>query len=107
LLLDEPFASIDALTRLRMHELVSALWQAHGPSVLLVTHDVDEALLLADRALVIEGGRIVAEIAVDATRPRDPSSPSFSAQRRRLLEHLGVPVPTIAGPHHSLAWSAA
>jgi sulfonate transport system ATP-binding protein len=90
-----------------MHELVSALWQAHGPSVLLVTHDVDEALLLADRALVIEGGRIVAEIAVDATRPRDPSSPSFSAQRRRLLEHLGVPVPTIAGPHHSLAWSAA
>jgi sulfonate transport system ATP-binding protein len=107
LLLDEPFASIDALTRLKMQELVSALWRAHGPSVLLVTHDVDEALLLADRALVIEGGRIVAEVVVDTTRPRDPSSPSFSAQRRRLLDHLGVPVPNLADPHHSLAWSAA
>jgi sulfonate transport system ATP-binding protein len=107
LLLDEPFASIDALTRLKMHELVSALWKAHGPSVLLVTHDVDEALLLADRAVVIEGGRIVSEVVVDATRPRDPSSASFSADRRRLLEQLGVPVPNLVDRHPTLAWSAA
>ena len=107
LLLDEPFASIDALTRLKMHELVLALWQAHGPSVLLVTHDVDEALLLADRAVVIEGGRIVAQIAVAAPRPRDPSSPHFSAQRRELLALLGVPLAHPAALHPPSAWSVA
>jgi len=92
LLLDEPFASIDALTRLRMHELVLALWRAHGPSVLLVTHDVDEALLLADRAVVIDGGRIVAQTIIAAPRPRDPASHTFSTQRRELLGYLGVPL---------------
>jgi sulfonate transport system ATP-binding protein len=91
LLLDEPFAAIDALTRLKMHDLVLELWQAHGPSVLLVTHDVDEALLLADRAVVLDGGRLVAQIVVDAPRPRDPASPAFSRQRRELLGLLGVP----------------
>src|SRR3712207_8654307 len=49
LLLDEPFGALDALTRLAMHRLVEDLWQRHRPAVLLVTHDVDEALLLADR----------------------------------------------------------
>jgi sulfonate transport system ATP-binding protein len=91
LLLDEPFAAIDALTRLKMHDLVLELWQAHGPSVLLVTHDVDEALLLADRAVVLDGGRLVAQIVVEAPRPRDPASPAFSRQRRELLGLLGVP----------------
>jgi sulfonate transport system ATP-binding protein len=61
LLLDEPFAALDALTRLAMHRLVRDLWRAHRPSVLLVTHDVDEALRLADRLLVLAGGRIVSE----------------------------------------------
>jgi sulfonate transport system ATP-binding protein len=107
LLLDEPFASIDALTRLKMHELVLALWQAHGPSVLLVTHDVDEALLLADRAVVIEGGRIVAQIAVTAPRPRDPSSPGFSTQRRELLALLGVPLAAAPSTPSPSAWSLA
>ena len=91
LLLDEPFAAIDALTRLKMHDLVLELWQAHGPSVLLVTHDVDEALLLADRAVVLDGGRLVAQIVVEAPRPRDPASPAFSRQRGELLGLLGVP----------------
>ena len=107
LLLDEPFASIDALTRLKMHELVLALWQAHGPSVLLVTHDVDEALLLADRAVVIEDGRIVAQIEVAAPRPRDPSSPAFAAQRRELLALLGVSPAQPAAHHPPLARSLA
>jgi sulfonate transport system ATP-binding protein len=93
LLLDEPFASIDALTRLRMHDLVVALWEAHGPSILLVTHDVDEALLLADRAVVLDGGRIAAQIHVGHARPRDPTSPRFAAQRRELLALLGVAPP--------------
>jgi sulfonate transport system ATP-binding protein len=61
LLLDEPFAALDALTRLAMHRLVQDLWRAHRPSVLLVTHDVDEALRLADRVLVLSGGQIVSE----------------------------------------------
>jgi sulfonate transport system ATP-binding protein len=105
LLLDEPFASIDALTRLKMHELVLALWKAHGPSVLLVTHDVDEALLLADRAVVLEAGRIAAQITIDASRPRDPSAPSFAAKRRQLLALLGVLVPGPAETPPPFVWS--
>ncbi|WHT19351.1 ABC transporter ATP-binding protein [Crossiella sp. CA-258035] len=61
LLLDEPFGALDALTRLTMHRLVRELWLAHRPSVLLVTHDIDEALRLADRILVLADGRIAAE----------------------------------------------
>lgn len=68
LLLDEPFASLDALTRLRMHTLVLALWGAHRPAVLMVTHDVDEAVALADRILVLDRGRIVSEQRIDLPR---------------------------------------
>jgi len=89
LLLDEPFASLDALTRIRMHELVLALWRRHAPAVLLVTHDVDEAIALADRVLVLDGGRIAAEERIDRPRPRDVDA-SFQAIRGRLLTHLGV-----------------
>jgi sulfonate transport system ATP-binding protein len=90
LLLDEPFASVDALTRLRMHELVAALWRARLPSVLLVTHDVEEAIVLADRALVLAEGRVVAEVAMSLPRPRDPAQPGFGELRRRLLALLGI-----------------
>ncbi|MDU6377941.1 MAG: sulfonate ABC transporter ATP-binding protein, partial [Bradyrhizobium sp.] len=55
---DEPFAALDALTRIRMHALVRELVATHRPGVLLVTHDVDEAIALADRILVMRGGRI-------------------------------------------------
>src|SRR5471032_3094060 len=71
LLLDEPFAALDALTRIRMHQLILTLWRAHSPAVLLVTHDVDEAIALADRVLVLGGGRIAAEERIDEVRPRD------------------------------------
>jgi sulfonate transport system ATP-binding protein len=91
LLLDEPFASIDALTRLRMHDLVIDLWRSHGPAVLLVTHDVDEALLLADRVYVLDAGRIAANIPVALGRPRQPAHPQFAALRREILTMLGVP----------------
>ncbi len=90
LLLDEPFAALDALTRIRMHTLVLDLWQAHRPTVLLVTHDVDEAVLLADRVLVLEGGRIVTDEAVPLARPRDPADPARARLRRMLLDALGV-----------------
>ncbi len=90
LLLDEPFAALDALTRLKMQSLVGALWTAHQPAVLLVTHDVDEALILADRVLVLEHGRIALDIPVDLPRPRRHSTLGFSELRTQLLEALGV-----------------
>ncbi|MFT4045285.1 MAG: ABC transporter ATP-binding protein [Solimonas sp.] len=99
MLLDEPFAALDALTRIRMHALILALWQAHRPAVLLVTHDIDEALLLADRVLVLADGRIETELHVDLPRPRDNSQRAFQRMRLDLLRRLGVdgaPIP--AGP---------
>jgi sulfonate transport system ATP-binding protein len=99
LLLDEPFAALDALTRIRMHQLILALWRKHRPAVLLVTHDVDEAVLLADRVLVLERGRIVADIAIDQARPRSAERRSFQQVRTRLLELLGVEIEA-AEPEH-------
>ncbi|SNB78383.1 sulfonate transport system ATP-binding protein [Arboricoccus pini] len=90
LLLDEPFAALDALTRLKMQGLVGDLWRVHRPAVLLVTHDVDEALLLADRAVVLDQGRIAADVAIDLERPRRHADPRFIALRQRLLGELGV-----------------
>ncbi|GGE14274.1 aliphatic sulfonates import ATP-binding protein SsuB 2 [Polymorphobacter glacialis] len=93
LLLDEPFASLDALTRIKMHRLVESLWQAHKPAVLLVTHDVDEAVLLADRVLVLEAGRIAIDERVEIARPRDTADPAFQRLRAKLLRGLGVEIP--------------
>ncbi|GAA1948241.1 ABC transporter ATP-binding protein [Kitasatospora viridis] len=91
LLLDEPFAALDALTRLRMQDLVGELCRKHRPAVLLVTHDVDEAVRLADRVAVLREGRLVRDERVAVARPRDPADPDFAALRRRLLNDLGVP----------------
>lgn len=88
LLLDEPFASLDALTRIRMHALVMRLWRAHRPAVLLVTHDVEEAMAFADRILVLDRGRIAAEEIVAA--PRGHRSGIVRALRATLLGHLGL-----------------
>ncbi len=93
LLLDEPFAALDALTRMKMHALVLSLWRAHEPTTLLVTHDVDEAILLADRILMLSGGQIAADIEVDLPRPRRHAHPRFTALRTRLLSELGVEIP--------------
>ncbi len=90
LLLDEPFAALDALTRMRMHRLIEALWKRHHLSVLLITHDVDEAILLADRALVIDRGRMVAEMSIDLARPRELGQPGFLSLRKQLLNAIGV-----------------
>lgn len=102
LLLDEPFAALDALTRIRMHQLILSLWREHRPAVLLVTHDVDEAVLLADRVLVLEQGRIVSDIAITQPRPRSAELPQFQQVRAQLLELLGVeidtPVTTVQEP---------
>ncbi|MEU6775666.1 ABC transporter ATP-binding protein [Streptomyces sp. NPDC046759] len=83
LLADEPFGALDALTRIKMHALLRDLWQRHRPSVLLVTHDVDEAIVLADRVLVLDQGRIGLDLPIDHRHSRD-------AYRSRLLTALGV-----------------
>ena len=90
LLLDEPFSALDALTRIAMHALVVRLWRRHRPAVLLVTHDVDEALLLADRVLVLASGRLRFSGLVDIPRPRDRDDPGLIELRNRLLAELGV-----------------
>ena len=109
LLLDEPFAALDALTRIRMHQLILALWQKHKPAVLLVTHDVDEALLLADRILVLADGKVAAEIPNTAARPRHADDPALQAKRRELLRLLGVEdaAPFVAQPLTDHATQAA
>ncbi len=98
LLLDEPFAALDALTRIRMHQLILTLWRQHRPSVLLVTHDVDEAVLLADRVLVLEKGRIAADIHITQQRPRSADAPQFQKVRAQLLQLLGVEVEAPPSP---------
>ena len=89
LLLDEPFAALDALTRIKMHGLVRDLIARHRPAVLLVTHDVDEAILLADRVLTMRDGRIAADHQVsDAAGRRGDAA--FVSLRAELLAELGV-----------------
>ena len=92
LLLDEPFSALDALTRMAMHRLVLRLWARHQPAVLLVTHDVDEALVLADRVLVLAGRRITFSAPVDVPRDRDRDRdhPRLIELRHELLRQLGV-----------------
>jgi len=86
LLLDEPFAALDALTRVRMQDLVRKLCRTHRPAALLVTHDVDEAIALADRILVLENGRLIHGIDV----PAEPPPGWRSGAREELLRLLGV-----------------
>ena len=90
LLLDEPFGALDAVTRVKARRLVGELWRRRGCAVLLVTHDVEEAVLLADRVLVMDGGAIAYEQRIDLDRPRDIADPRFAELRAGLLERLGV-----------------
>jgi sulfonate transport system ATP-binding protein len=90
LLLDEPFGALDALTRIKMHELLQHLCDRHHPTVLLVTHDVDEAILLADRVLVLTDGQISLDLAVAIEGPRRRDNPQMVELRARLLLELGV-----------------
>jgi sulfonate transport system ATP-binding protein len=97
MLLDEPFGALDALTRIRMHALLQDLCARHRPAVLLVTHDVDEAIQLADRAVVLVDGHITLDTDVDLARPRDRGDPGFIRLRNRLLLELGVEEPALSG----------
>jgi sulfonate transport system ATP-binding protein len=90
LMLDEPFGALDALTRLSMRGLLVDLWREHRFGVLLVTHDVDEAVALADRVLVLEEGRVAHTLTIDDPR----QSPGAHTERYRadLLDKLGVQI---------------
>jgi sulfonate transport system ATP-binding protein len=90
LLLDEPFGALDALTRIKMHVLLQELCQRHRPAVLLVTHDVDEAILLADRVVVLDEGRITVDVRVALDAPRLRSDHAFGELRSQLLAALGI-----------------
>jgi sulfonate transport system ATP-binding protein len=88
LLLDEPLGALDALTRIEMHGLIERLWLDHGFTTLLVTHDVDEAVALADRVVVIDEGSIVFDAAVDLPRPRVRGSREFAALENAVLSEV-------------------
>lgn len=90
LLADEPFGALDALTRIRMHVLLKRLCATHRPAVLLVTHDVDEAIVLADRVIVLADGVVSSDIRIELTGRRSQADPRFAALRARLLAELGV-----------------
>ena len=87
LLLDEPLGALDALTRIEMQRLIDSLWLARGFTAVLVTHDVQEAISLADRVLVIEHGRIAVDVRVDLPRPRQRDA-AFAALETALLDRL-------------------
>lgn len=88
LLLDEPLGALDALTRLEMQDLIESLWQDHGFTVLLVTHDVSEAVAMADRVLLIEEGKIGLDLAVDLPRPRRKGSARLAELEAEVLNRV-------------------
>lgn len=92
LLLDEPFAALDALTRLRMQDLLLQVRAHHSQTVVLVTHDIDEALHLADRILILGNSpaQVVAEHSITVSRPRDRSDHAIGELRDEILRHFGV-----------------
>lgn len=90
LLADEPFGALDALTRTRMHALLREVCLRHRPAVLLVTHDVDEAVVLADRVVVLQAGRIGVDLAIDIAHPRTYKDVRLGEYREQLFAALGV-----------------
>jgi NitT/TauT family transport system ATP-binding protein len=92
LLMDEPFAALDAMTRDEMQRLVNDVWQETKKTVVYVTHNVAEAVYLGDRVVVLDAhpGRVKAEIPLDLPRPRDPLSAPFVEAQRSILAQLGM-----------------
>ncbi|HHG8772241.1 TPA: aliphatic sulfonates ABC transporter ATP-binding protein [Raoultella planticola] len=88
LLLDEPLGALDALTRLEMQDLIVSLWREHGFTVLLVTHDVSEAVAMADRVLLIEEGKIGLDLVVDLPRPRRTGSARLAELEAEVLNRV-------------------
>lgn len=116
LLLDEPLGALDALTRIEMHRLIERLWLRHRFTALLVTHDVQEAVALADRVILIEDGRIALDEHIALARPRSQGDAAFAAIEKRILDRVlqkpdeGEAEPAndtrwADGPAHVLRWA--
>jgi sulfonate transport system ATP-binding protein len=88
LLLDEPLGALDALTRIEMQQLIERLWQKHGFTVLLVTHDVSEAVAIADRVILIEEGEVGLDLHVELPRPRVRGSHRLAALETEVLNRV-------------------
>ena len=88
LLLDEPLGALDALTRIEMQQLIENLWRKHGFTVLLVTHDVSEAVAIADRVILIEDGAIGLDLNIDLPRPRARGSHRLAALEAEVLNRV-------------------
>lgn len=88
LLLDEPLGALDALTRIEMQQLIERLWQQHGFTVLLVTHDVSEAVAIADRVILIEEGAVGLDLLVELPRPRQRGSARLAALEADVLNRV-------------------
>lgn len=97
LLLDEPLGALDALTRIEMQQLIEQLWDRHRFTALLVTHDVTEAVALADRVVLIEEQRIAFDEPVALPRPRSRGQPRFAALEHRVLQRV-LKTPGSAAP---------
>jgi sulfonate transport system ATP-binding protein len=97
LLLDEPLGSLDALTRIEMQQLIEDVWRSRGFTAMLVTHDVAEAISLADRVILIEGGRVALDEVVNIPRPRTRGSARFAALEERILGRVLQRRPVVEG----------
>jgi sulfonate transport system ATP-binding protein len=102
LLLDEPFASLDALTRMRMQQEILRIWEAERTTVVLVTHDIEEAVYLSDRVVVMspQPGTIRNILPVDLPRPRDRADLEFVRLRKSVHDRLFAPEPIAATSRH-------
>ena len=113
LLLDEPLGALDALTRIEMHRLIEGLWHSTGFTALLVTHDVQEAVALADRVVLIEDGQIALDQRIDLPRPRVHGDAAFAQLEKRILDRVlqkpeGEPAHEVSWPGvpaHGLRWA--
>lgn len=89
LLLDEPFGALDALTRIEMHRLLDRIWREHGFTTILITHDVAEAVTLADRVVVLRDGKVSLDLPIDLPRPRHEAADAAAAElQARILEEV-------------------
>ena len=95
LLLDEPLGALDAFTRLEMQSLIENIWQKHGFTALLVTHDVEEAVTLADRVILLQDGMIAQDLAIPLPRPRQRDHATFTSTVKQILKQI------LHEPNHS------
>lgn len=89
LMFDEPLGALDALTRMSMQRLIEQLWLDEGFTAIMVTHDVAEAVMLADRVVVLDGGQVAMDQLIDLPRPRDRGSPEVARFEGMILRELG------------------